>query len=172
MINLIKLQCPNCSANLEVANNVKQCFCTYCGTKILLDNEGERVLRLVDEAAVEKERTERLKLELALREKERKAEEERRAKEELEKAQQKADANNTKIGCTTTFAVLFGCFAFAYFVDRHRPFFMSLLLIQLILLVSGCVLWCNSDEKYNKIGMILYAVSFLLAVPLVAVMFG
>lgn len=52
MVNLIKLQCPSCNANLEVADNVRQCFCTYCGTKILIDNENERVLRLVDEARI------------------------------------------------------------------------------------------------------------------------
>lgn len=52
MINLIKLECPNCGANLEVKNDVRQCFCTYCGTKILINNENEMVIRNIDEAKI------------------------------------------------------------------------------------------------------------------------
>ena len=52
MINLIKLQCPNCSANLEVRDDAKFCFCTYCGTKIMLANENEHIYRIVDEARI------------------------------------------------------------------------------------------------------------------------
>ena len=50
MINLIKLQCPNCNANLEIKEDAKFCFCTYCGTKIMLSNENEHIYRIVDEA--------------------------------------------------------------------------------------------------------------------------
>lgn len=50
MINLIKLQCPNCSANLEVDASLKQCFCQYCGTKLLINNENEKTIKIVNEA--------------------------------------------------------------------------------------------------------------------------
>lgn len=50
MINLVKLQCPNCSANLEVDAKLKQCFCQYCGTKLLIDNDNEKTVHIVDEA--------------------------------------------------------------------------------------------------------------------------
>ena len=69
MINLIKLQCPNCSANLEVDASLKQCFCQYCGTKILLHNENEQTVninqtsRFVDEAELAKQENERKKIE-------------------------------------------------------------------------------------------------------------
>ena len=52
MINLIKLQCPNCNANLEVKDDTKQCFCTYCGTKILLQNDNEYYIHHIDEARI------------------------------------------------------------------------------------------------------------------------
>ena len=52
MINLVKLQCPNCGANLEVKEDAKFCFCMYCGTKILLNNENERTVRIIDEARI------------------------------------------------------------------------------------------------------------------------
>ena len=50
MINLIKLQCPNCSANLEVDASLKQCFCQYCGTKLLINNENEHTIHIIDDA--------------------------------------------------------------------------------------------------------------------------
>ena len=41
MITFVKLVCPNCGANLEVDSKLSQCFCQYCGVKILLHNENE-----------------------------------------------------------------------------------------------------------------------------------
>lgn len=52
MIRLIKLQCPNCGAALEVDSSLKTCFCQYCGTKILIHNENEKIVRKVDEAKI------------------------------------------------------------------------------------------------------------------------
>ena len=58
MIQLIKLQCPNCSANLEVDSSLKQCFCQYCGTKLLINNENEKTIHIVDEAEIIRARNE------------------------------------------------------------------------------------------------------------------
>lgn len=52
MINLIKLQCPNCGANLEVKEDTKQCFCIYCGTKIAVSDDREHVIRNIDEGRI------------------------------------------------------------------------------------------------------------------------
>lgn len=52
MINLIKLQCPNCGANLEVDSSLKQCFCLYCGAKMLLNNGNEYTIRIIDDAKI------------------------------------------------------------------------------------------------------------------------
>ena len=52
MVSLINLQCPNCSANLEVDPKLNQCFCQYCGTKILIHNENEQIIRHIDEAKI------------------------------------------------------------------------------------------------------------------------
>lgn len=52
MIKLIKLQCPNCGASLDVDSSLKTCFCQYCGTKILIHNENEKIIRKVDEAKI------------------------------------------------------------------------------------------------------------------------
>ena len=37
MIKMVSLKCPECGANLEIEER-KQCFCQYCGTKIMLDD--------------------------------------------------------------------------------------------------------------------------------------
>ena len=63
MITMIKLVCPACGANLEVGNKLSQCFCQYCGAKILLHNENEFVDRIVDEAKLEEQNTEKERIE-------------------------------------------------------------------------------------------------------------
>lgn len=42
-MRLIKVNCPNCNAKLEVNAEMKRVVCNYCGTTALLDNEGEIV---------------------------------------------------------------------------------------------------------------------------------
>lgn len=53
-MKLISLRCPNCNANLtNIDSSLKQCFCQYCGTKIVLD---ENIIRkethIYDEAKI------------------------------------------------------------------------------------------------------------------------
>lgn len=52
MIKLIKLQCPSCGATLDIDSSLKMCFCQYCGTKILIHNENEKVIRKIDETKI------------------------------------------------------------------------------------------------------------------------
>lgn len=52
MINLIPVTCPNCSASLQIEENRKEAFCTYCGTKILIHNENEKIIHTIDDAAI------------------------------------------------------------------------------------------------------------------------
>ena len=64
MIKFIKLKCPNCYANLEVDKSFRQCFCTYCGTRILIDNSNERTVRVIDEADLAREENRKLEIDL------------------------------------------------------------------------------------------------------------
>lgn len=64
-MKLITLKCPECGATLNLDSSRKECFCTYCGAKILLDEEIQRQdikieNRIIDEAAIEKEKTKQL----------------------------------------------------------------------------------------------------------------
>lgn len=38
---MIKITCPNCAASMEVDDKREFAFCTYCGTKIIIENKVE-----------------------------------------------------------------------------------------------------------------------------------
>ena len=42
-MKLIKLTCPDCGAPLEAESDRKFFFCSFCGKKILLDDEKQKV---------------------------------------------------------------------------------------------------------------------------------
>jgi len=80
-MKLINLKCTNCGADLQVDPERKQVFCSYCGTKLLIDDETINITnRFVDEA--------RLK-EAEVRLKELEYEHEREMREELLRQEQK-----------------------------------------------------------------------------------
>lgn len=54
MTRLISLKCPECGANLSVEEGRTQVFCSYCGTKITINNENEYIFRNIDEAEVKR----------------------------------------------------------------------------------------------------------------------
>ena len=50
-MKLINLRCTNCGADLQIDADRKQAFCTYCGTKLFLDDENIHITnRIIDEA--------------------------------------------------------------------------------------------------------------------------
>lgn len=52
-MKLVSLKCPECKANLSVEPGRKQCYCQYCGTKIIIDNEEQvQTFKTVDEARI------------------------------------------------------------------------------------------------------------------------
>ena len=53
MVKVISFKCPDCSANLSVDGELKQCFCQYCGAKILID-DGSTIHKYhkIDEARI------------------------------------------------------------------------------------------------------------------------
>ncbi len=53
-MKFINAQCPSCNASLSIEEGRTTAFCTYCGTKVILYNENEKVFRSVDEAAIKK----------------------------------------------------------------------------------------------------------------------
>ncbi len=41
--------CPNCGAKIEIGSEAKQCFCSFCGSQMIID-DGTRTVRIIDEA--------------------------------------------------------------------------------------------------------------------------
>ena len=72
--------CPNCGATLDIGESGKINYCTYCGSKIILEKENEYVLHHIDEAEVR-----RVEMEREVRMKELELEERRMTQEETER---------------------------------------------------------------------------------------
>ena len=60
MIKAISIKCPECGASLEIEEGRTNAFCTYCGAKIIINNENEHIIRHIDEAEIKQAETERL----------------------------------------------------------------------------------------------------------------
>lgn len=89
-MNLIHLRCPDCGADLEVDNSREFCFCQYCGTKIILEDQSASVrrtkarLKTIDKFLDQREAQQIRKME-DRRIREETAREERRRREEIER---------------------------------------------------------------------------------------
>lgn len=74
MIRLISVKCPDCGAALQFEEGRQTAFCSYCGTKILLHNENEHIIRNIDEVGIRQAENDRAYMmkELELEEKDEK----------------------------------------------------------------------------------------------------
>ncbi len=59
-INVVQIKCPACGADLSVESGREFSFCSYCGTKVMLNNENEYIYRTIDEAKVKEAETNRM----------------------------------------------------------------------------------------------------------------
>ena len=42
-MRLYQMKCPACGGTIEVDENRDSCFCSYCGTKVYIDDEAQRI---------------------------------------------------------------------------------------------------------------------------------
>lgn len=66
MVKMISLVCPNCGAKLDVKNGTQTCFCTYCGTKILISDDNNKTYTKnvnVNQTSYDRTEIEKIKLE-------------------------------------------------------------------------------------------------------------
>ena len=59
-IRFITVKCPECGADLSIEEGRQQAFCTYCGAKVLIQNENEFIYRSIDEAKIRQAETNRI----------------------------------------------------------------------------------------------------------------
>ncbi len=60
MKSFVELKCQQCNATLSVEADREMLFCTYCGNKILLNDENKHTIHYVDEADIKRAETERM----------------------------------------------------------------------------------------------------------------
>ena len=51
-VEFISMKCPECGASFNLEKGRQECFCSYCGAKILVNNQNEYVFRHIDEAEI------------------------------------------------------------------------------------------------------------------------
>lgn len=80
-IRFTAVKCPECGAEFDIEEGRKQAFCSYCGTRILINNDNEHIYRTIDEAEIKKAEAEQIirMRELDLLEKEREQAEKQRS---------------------------------------------------------------------------------------------
>ena len=59
-VTIISIKCPECGASLNIENNRTRAFCSYCGAKIIINNENEYTYRHIDEAGIKQAETEQI----------------------------------------------------------------------------------------------------------------
>ena len=59
-IKMISVRCPDCGAALDVEEGRTQLFCSYCGAKVIIQNDNEFIYRTVDDAGVKQAETQRM----------------------------------------------------------------------------------------------------------------
>lgn len=59
-IKFVSVKCPECGATLDVEEGRKQLFCSYCGTKVMIDNDNEYIYRHIDEAGIKQAEADKL----------------------------------------------------------------------------------------------------------------
>ena len=57
---MISVRCPDCGAALDVEEGRTQLFCSYCGAKVIIQNDNEFIYRTVDDAGVKQAETQRM----------------------------------------------------------------------------------------------------------------
>lgn len=53
-ISVKTYKCPSCGANVDVKDNEKEGYCSYCGSKIKVQNDNEIIINHVDEAEIKR----------------------------------------------------------------------------------------------------------------------
>ena len=143
-IKLISVKCPECNAVLDLEENRKQAFCTYCGTKILINNENEYTYRHIDEAGIKRAETERIiklkKMELA--------ENKRRAEERTKMLKIIISLILATVGIVM---MIVGYIAGDATGDSDSGFYM-LSMVGMFPLMGAAYIWLFSNNKDAEVG--------------------
>lgn len=180
-MKLIAVKCPQCDATIDVDENRKSCFCSFCGTKIIVD-DGSRTYTHIH---IDKTREKELEFEKMKLEKER---EEQYLRFELEKQQKKQKLISDMVPWVSlVLACIFARITFSVIGNESHVwwnYFFMLVPIVLCLLVlvvnkryhvvtimsgliivsSICFMFLRSNFKSSfGVGVFFVLVSFIIA---------
>ena len=138
-IQFIKVKCPECGATLNIEKNRDMAYCTYCGTKVLIHNENERIFRHIDEARireVEVDRMIRLK-ELEIYEKE---------QEEKRKRIKERNKLLLRLIIIGVLLLLIGCLLGSATGDEDSPLYF-IAMAGMFPLIAAFSIWSDNSNK-------------------------
>ena len=69
-MKITSLKCPECNGILHVDKDLQQCYCTYCGAKIVLQDEYHHTKTYIDKARIKEAEVEQIRVEHEYSEKE------------------------------------------------------------------------------------------------------
>ena len=59
-VNVTALKCPTCGGNFSVDEGMKQAFCPYCRSQVVITNENEHIYHNIDDARIKEAETDRM----------------------------------------------------------------------------------------------------------------
>lgn len=62
MVKMVPMTCPNCGASIDVKEGTTVCFCTYCGTKIVIGDDNTITVN-INKTTTDQVKLEKLRLE-------------------------------------------------------------------------------------------------------------
>lgn len=160
-MKLIKLKCSNCGAELQIDMEGKQAFCSYCGSRLLIDDDTIHITKhIVDEARLKEAEVRLKELEYA-HEREMRAREREFRHEELQREQKKS--------FRLSLLVFLLALVITYSVPGLRSVFVLVLIFGGISLAG-----MQSDERRNRSNdiWINYSPKSRLAALIICLFFG
>lgn len=134
-VKLVSVKCPQCGASLDIDEGRNHVFCSYCGTKILVDNDNEYIYRHIDEASIKQTEAETM---LRLKEME---------------LQEKEDERKRK-SQRTAYIIAAAVAIFGILLEAIADGFEGMLAIMIGLNIALFTFISNSQKKKSKIGTI------------------
>ena len=136
-MRLQAIKCSECGANLDLEEELKFCFCKYCGCKIILDDNLQTIIhRKIDEARIrEAEYKEKVRL------------------KELDIEENKAKLRNKLIVVWISVVIIIAIISIIILVfDKDNPDSMGymLLLVDFNIAAWPPMIWIGSKNDKNK----------------------
>jgi DNA-directed RNA polymerase subunit RPC12/RpoP len=137
-MKMIVLKCPECHASLDIEEGRKQVFCSYCGAKIIVENENEHIYRHIDEAQIKRAESDGIvqmrKLELA---------EKKRA------AREKTKSLKIKISITLG-VIMIGSLVFGYAGDSGYGLTSASMMVGMVCAIALMMMWMNNINNNDS----------------------